>query len=326
MTRIINLCAGAGMLAHAVAYTLANPTPEIRSIDIDPAALAVCAAHGHTTQQCNIADITDDEAADWDADVICGGTPSQPASQAGTKQDANGQPDLAQKWLRLVSAANPPMAVWENTHGATRPMPGWPAGLVSYVRGTLTRCGYRVRWTGLRANQVGLMHRRSRIILTAVRQSAPIPARVEPSLWKPNTHRGAMTPQASDGTCSTITRRPIGDPRRLPEQVGKAGGPQSWQAARADAIRIHESTVRRRIPTITAPGTPRLSPGLYEWLMGWPQDWTAVDGLTDTDRIRLAGGGVCPRQAAAGITDCLDELDWQGQPRLDPIRDGIIQP
>lgn len=42
MTRIIGLCAGSGMLAHAAAYALgvaADDTP-ILSIDIAPAALA----------------------------------------------------------------------------------------------------------------------------------------------------------------------------------------------------------------------------------------------------------------------------------------------
>lgn len=326
MTRIIDLCAGSGMLAHAAAYALADPTPGILSADTDPAALAVCAAHGHTTWQRSLADITDDEAADWDPDIICGGTPCQSVSQAGTKRGADGPSGLVEDWLRLVTASAPPMVVWENVHGATLPRPVGPAGLLSHVRGTLVRCGYRVHWTELCANQVGLMHRRRRVILTAVRQGTPVPVHVEQTLLAPNPHRGAMTPQASDGEHASILHRKVGNPRRLPEQVGKAGGPISWQAARADAIRIHEDTVRRRIPPITVPGTPRLSPDLYGWLMGWPLSWTAVAGLTDADRIRLAGNGVCPRQAAAGIIDCLDTLDEQSQPWLGPFWDGIVRP
>ena len=46
MTRIIDLCAGSGMLARADAYALGCTDPTILSIDIDPAALAVCAARG----------------------------------------------------------------------------------------------------------------------------------------------------------------------------------------------------------------------------------------------------------------------------------------
>lgn len=312
MTRIIDLCAGSGMLAHAAAYALADPTPEILSADIDPAALAVCAAHRHATWQRSLADITDDEAAHWDADVICGGTPCQSG--------------LIQEWLRLVSAAHPPMVVWENVHDAVLPRPSWPSGLLSYVRGTLIRCGYRVRWTEMRANQVGLMHCRARVFITAIRQGPPVPMHVGQNLLAPNPSRGAMTPQASDATRATILTRRVGAPRRLPEQIGHAGGPMSWKTARADAIRIHEETVRRRIPHIVTPGTVRVSPDLYEWLMGWPQGWTAVDGLTDADRIRLCGNGVCPRQAAASIIDCLDRLDRQDQPRLDPYWDGIVRP
>ena len=53
MTRIVDLCAGSGMLAHAAAYTFADTSPEILSVDIDPAALAVCAAHGHVVEECD---------------------------------------------------------------------------------------------------------------------------------------------------------------------------------------------------------------------------------------------------------------------------------
>ena len=325
MIRVVDLCAGSGMLAHAAAYALADTDPTILSVDIDPAALAVCAAHGHTVWERDLADITDDEAADWDADIVCGGTPCQSVSQAGAKQGVEGPSGLVRDWLRLVSASGAPLVVWENVHGAVLPRPGWPDGLLSYVRTTLVRCGYRVRRTELRANQVGLMHRRTRVFLVAVRQGAEVPRHAQPDLWRLNAHRGAMTPQASDSNRATVLRR-RGSPRRLPEQVGNAGGPAPWQAARADAIRIHEGVVRRRIPHIITPGARRLSPDLYEWLMGWPDGWTAVDGLTGAGRIRLAGNGVCPQQAAAGILGLLDELDLVKGHWTNGFRDGIVRP
>ena len=325
MAHIIDLCAGSGMLALAASDALADPDPTILSIDIDPDALAVCAAHGHTVWERDLADITDGEAADWDADIICGGTPCQSVSVAGAKQGVEGPSGLVREWLRLVSAASPKVVVWENVHGATLPRPGWPDGMLSYVRGTLVRCGYRVRWTELRANEVGLMHRRSRVFLVAVRQSTDVPRHAQPSLRTPNTHRGAMTPQASDSRRATILKR-RGNPRRLPEQIANAGGPAPWQAARADAIRIHESVVRRRIPHLTTPGTHSLSPDLYEWLMGWPAGWTDVPGLTAPQRIKLAGNGVCPRQAAAGVIDCLDKLDLVQGHWANESSDSTIQP
>ena len=323
MTRIIDLCAGSGMLAHAAAYALADTAPTILSIDIDPAALAVCASHGHLTWERDLADITDGEAADWDADIICGGTPCQSVSVAGAKQGVEGPSGLVRDWLRLVSAASPSMVVWENVHGAALPRPGWPSGLLSYVRGTLIRTGYRCSWMELRANQVGLMHRRSRIFLVAVRQGPPAPFHVEQDLFESNSHRAAMTPQAMDGKHPQLIPR---RPRRLPEQIADAGGPAPWQAARAEAISIHEAIVRRRIPHITAPGSNRVSPDLYEWLMGWPRGWTAVPGLRPSQRIQLAGNGVCPRQAAAGILGCLDKLDTSPRPVLESRRDGIVRP
>lgn len=325
MTRIIDLCAGSGMLARVAVYALADTDPTILSVDVDPAALAVCAAHGHTVWERDLADITDGEAADWDADIICGGTPCQSVGVTSAEQGVDGPSGLVREWLRLVSASGAPIAVWESVHGATLPRPGWPDGTLSYVRTTLVRCGYRVHWTELRADQVGLMHRRSHVFLVAVRQGTDVPQHAQPNLWERNTHRGAMTPQATDAHHATILKR-RGSPRRLPEQVGNAGGPTPWQAARADAIRIHEGVVRRRIPHLTTPGTQRLSPDLYEWLMGWPAGWTDVPGLTEADRIRLAGDGVCPRQAAAGVLDCLGALDPAEGHWTNEFRDGIVRP
>lgn len=116
----------------------------------------------------------------------CPPTPPSPSSLGGPC-------GLVRDWLRLVSAAGPRVVVWENVHGATLPRPSWPSGLLSYERTTLVRCGYRTRWTELRADQVGLMHRRSRVFLVAVRQSADIQRHAQPDLWKSNTHRGAMS-------------------------------------------------------------------------------------------------------------------------------------
>lgn len=325
MTRIIDLCAGSGMLAHATAYALGDTTPDILSVDIDPTALAVCAAHDHTVLERDLTDITDAEADEWGADVVCGGTPCQSVSQAGAKQGVEGPSGLVREWLRLVSAAGPKLAVWENVRGATLPRPGWSSGLLSYVRSTLVRCGYRVRWTELRADEVGLMHRRSRVFLVAVRQGADVPRHARPLLRVPNTHRGALTPKASDSHHASALKR-WGRPRRLPEQIAAAGGPAPWQTARSDAIRIHEGIVRRRIPHILTPGTGQVSPELYEWLMGWPAGWTAVVGLDSADRIRLAGNGVCPCQAAAGVLDCLDELDLVRGHWFNEFRDGIVRP
>lgn len=326
MMHIVDLCAGSGMLAHAAAYAVADLAPEILSIDINQGALAVCAAHGHAVQKRSLVDITDDEAVGWDADIVCGGTPCQSVSIAGQRKGVEGPSGLVKDWLRLVSAASPRMVVWENVHGAIHPAVGWPQGLVSYVRGTLIRCGYRCRWVEMRANQMGLMHRRARVFLVGVRQGPEAPFHVEQDLLMPNPHRGAMTPQASDDRRQQLVRRKNGRARRLPEQIANAGGPVPWQEARADAIRVHEVTVRRRIPHILTPGTNRVSPELYEWLMGWPAGWTAVDGLSPAGRIRLAGDGVCPRQAAAGILDCLDKLATFPQPVLEPLRDGVVRP
>lgn len=43
-----------------------------------------------------------------------------------------------------------------------------------------------------------------------------------------------------------------------------------------------------------------IRPEFYEWLMGWPQGWTAPAG-DRAARIRICGGGVMVAQAAAAF-------------------------
>lgn len=55
-------------------------------------------------------------------------------------------------------------------------------------------------------------------------------------------------------------------------------------------------------PTGTGPkGGQRLSPVLTEWMMGWPDGWTDIPGLTRSQRLSLCGDGVVPQQAAAAL-------------------------
>jgi DNA (cytosine-5)-methyltransferase 1 len=41
-------------------------------------------------------------------------------------------------------------------------------------------------------------------------------------------------------------------------------------------------------------------------MMGWPNHWTDIPGLTRNDRLRICGNGVVPQQAAAALRWLLD--------------------
>lgn len=49
----------------------------------------------------------------------------------------------------------------------------------------------------------------------------------------------------------------------------------------------------------------RLSPAFVEWMMGWPEGWVDLDGLSRANRLKILGNGVVPQQAAAAFGQLL---------------------
>ncbi len=51
-----------------------------------------------------------------------------------------------------------------------------------------------------------------------------------------------------------------------------------------------------------------------------------VDPCSDDEAAGWnTGNGVCSRQVAAGVINCLDRLDTFPRPVLEPIRDGVVR-
>jgi DNA (cytosine-5)-methyltransferase 1 len=125
-------------------------------------------------------------------------------------------------------------------------------------------------------------------------------------VWKLNeeTSRLLPTPLASDRAQTTAGGKFTND--LLTDVAVK----DTW-AAYAPAIRRWEAILRPAPSTtvLDAKGKPRLNPRFSEWMMGLPDGWvTDVDGVTSADGRRLCGNGVCPQQAAHGISQLLARI------------------
>ena len=81
------------------------------------------------------------------------------------------------------------------------------------------------------------------------------------------------------------------------------------------AIRRWERVTGRRAPAPTEPNTkgePRLSAWLTEWMMGVSEGWICdTEGISRNDKIKAAGNGVVPQQAAAALRDMLFSFQAQ---------------
>ena len=127
--------------------------------EIDPYACKVLKKHWPEVP--NYGDI---KQIDWRAvepvDVICGGYPCQPFSQAG-KRKGTDDPRHLWPWVKTaISELRPRYAVLENVRGHLS-----MGGL--QVIGELTEIGYDAEWRVVSAAGMGAPHRRDRIIIVA---------------------------------------------------------------------------------------------------------------------------------------------------------------
>jgi DNA (cytosine-5)-methyltransferase 1 len=93
-------------------------------------------------------------------DILTGGFPCQPYSQAGKRLGTEDDRHLWPEMLRVIGEVQPPYVVGENVYGITN----WNGGLVfNEVQVDLESKGYEVQTCVLPACAVGALHRRDRV-------------------------------------------------------------------------------------------------------------------------------------------------------------------
>jgi DNA (cytosine-5)-methyltransferase 1 len=127
--------------------------------EIDPFACKVLKKHWPEVP--NHGDI---KQIDWQSvarpDVICGGYPCQPFSQAGKRRGTD-DPRHLWPWVRTaISELRPRYAILENVRGHLT------MGALQ-VLGEITELGYDAEWRIISAAGVGAPHRRDRLIIVA---------------------------------------------------------------------------------------------------------------------------------------------------------------
>ena len=135
--------------------------------EIDPYASRVLAKHWKDVP--NHGDI---KQIDWSSierpDVICGGYPCQPFSQAGHRRGADDPRHLFPWVLEAISRLRPRYAILENVRGHLS-MGG------TEVIGNLASIGYDTEWRVVSAASVGAPHLRERIVIIAYPDSSHAP-------------------------------------------------------------------------------------------------------------------------------------------------------
>ena len=315
--RVLDVCAGSGMLGRAVAATARAAGPaRYCAVENDPAARRVLEAHGHRLVGDDLTGFGVDRGA---FDLICGGTPCQSfstASDGAHRTGRFGASGLLDEFLRVVDEGLPPLVVWENVPGARAPAPGYPRGALAHVLDVLDGLGYDAAAERVDGRGLGLCHHRFRLVVAAVLRGrgAPAGAVPEPGAVPDASRRAAPTPKAADGSRLRIPESPstggvYSSPKRqrhIRDQICALGSVAAWCEYLREPLERHARTVGRPMPDVVDAGN-RLRPQFYEWLMGWPEGWTEAAG-SDAARIRMCGNGVVPLQMAAGVRTALREL------------------
>lgn len=183
------------------------------------------------------------------------------------------------------------------------------------VLGDCAEDGLHVRWTSIRASDVGFAHHRERLFIAVTPNASGDgrKRRQKRNVWSPGRLEASRR-HNSDG-------RDL-EPVVLPTPVAQHSGRELLLpgVARQHSVNWgkYEPAVRRQ-ESLTRPapipaepgrnGKPRLSPRFSEWLMGLPDGWvTDVPGVSRVGQLKAIGNGVCPAQAVAAFTDL---LGWQ---------------
>jgi DNA (cytosine-5)-methyltransferase 1 len=222
-------------------------------------------------------------------DVLVGGFPCQDVSDAGPRVGLDGeQSSLWRTMAATVRLLRPRLVLVENVPGlATRGF-----GRVLY---DLAAERYVGRWLRLRSSDVGAPHRRERLFVLA-RDASPDARRVA----RPPTDERDSRP--APGSEPQARRRPG---PTLDRAARSSGDLADW-GPYAPAIGRWELELGRPVPR-PIDDRGRLEPGFVEWLLGFPDEWTA--GEPRTSRLRMLGNSVQVQVAELAGRLLLDELE-----------------
>ena len=261
-------------------------------------------------------------------DVMIGGFPCQDLSVAGKRKGFDGERSvLAFEFLRLAESLKPRWLVLENVPGLLSSNKGLDFHrLVSEV----VACGYCVGWRCLDARYFGVPQRRRRIFLVARRAEAGLSPRDASGLALRSlceSGSGDITPcvpswqgTPSDTGGGTGEGRIVGalsargytqytDQEfvrggqlvtdhdlvgfRKSARVSGPGTPETWvDDGRANTLNSFDVGDVRTTHAIVDPSiVRRLTPLECERLMGWPDNWTAPEGVKAPDSRRYAACG-----------------------------------
>ena len=284
--------------------------------EIEPAACKVLATLHPDVP--NIGDIT---KVDWSqvepVDIITGGYPCQPFSNAGLRKGKNDERHLWPYVRDAIGAIRPRLAVLENVRGHLT------LGFGD-VLADLASMGWDARWGIVRAAEAGAPHNRARLFILANPEHDGLDgAKVGRSTSASQDQGWVQQPQGCDSPIATDSSGDGHGQQLHTRGMGSLeseaeGGAQQRQRTWSEsdsgsvvnnwgqyqpAIERWEAVIDRTAPapTVIHKDKPRLNPAFVEWMMGLPAGHVTGHGLNAAQELKMLGNGVVPQQAALAL-------------------------
>ena len=288
--------------------------------EIDPAVRKVLKYHFPDVP--NLGDIT---KIDWSnvrpVDVITGGYPCQPFSQAGNRKGEDDERHLWPYVREAIREVRPEFAILENVKGHVT------LGLAE-VLGEIAELGFDAEWSTFRASSVGACHRRERVFVLA---SDPNRPRRSERCWSGSVQEGDLAVERRGDSLTYPSgyghgfRTNLGGMGWLEEGAKKETREREWAREEFDSrsadnkwgqysksIRRWEVVLGRSAPEPVvfdeSKKGMRLNPVFVEWMMGLPEGWVTGHGLSRAKELKILGNGVVPQQARFAIGGLISNL------------------
>lgn len=226
----------------------------------------------------------DEFPSGYDCDIIAGGFPCQPHSQAGLKRGADDERDLWHEFARCIGDFRPRVVFLENVPNITNT-------IGTRIISDLATMGYDATWGIVSASDIGAPHVRKRWWLVAYARSI-----------------GLQAPHERFSQ--------VGNDAKLAGEI--SGGILTEQRGITQPIQLHSSTQNGTLATNTS-GIHRGFNGLSDWMDRYtfpprPNDWQPPNDVKKTrhgtrkTRIKALGNAVVPQVVYPIVKAVYDQL------------------
>jgi len=240
-----------------------------------------------------------------DFDLLCGGFPCQSFSIAGKRRgfdDTRGT--LFFDIARILKAKRPRLCLLENVKGLLSHDQG---RTIKTIFATLDELGYDLQWQVLNAKDFGVPQNRERVFIIGHLRGTPRPQVFPFGETNSNDIIQINQPKHSndrvyreDGISPTLNTMQGGrrQPFVLNQQTRNADRPSLKYSSGGSGLLVKEDEAFC-LPAGGGSGQyllgakiRRLTPTECERLMGLPDNWTNVEGMSDSQRYKQCGNGV----------------------------------